>query len=60
VSVTWLDKDRKIRIGAATDPNGEASVTWRDKEGKMRIGAGTLADETVILPTEDLAPPKEP
>ena len=59
-SVSWLEKDRKVRIGAGTLANGQAGVSWLDKDGKERISASTLADGTVELPTEDLAPPKEP
>jgi len=35
-------------------------VLWNDKDGKGRIAAGTLADGKVLLPTEDLTPPKKP
>jgi len=41
-------------------------VKWCDAAGKTRISAGTLPDGTsgvdgfVILPTQDLEPPKEP
>ena len=59
---TWrlVDKDRKLRIVAATLADGEASVTWFDKDEKKRIAAATLADGYVLLPTEDLTPPKKP
>jgi len=42
----WLviDKDGKMRIGASTLADGQASVLWKDKDGKIRIAAGTLAD----------------
>ena len=39
-----VDKDGKVRIGATTDANANASVVLFDKDGKVRIGAGTPAD----------------
>ena len=39
-----VDGDGKLRIGATTRADGEASVQWLDKDGKMRIAAGTFAD----------------
>ena len=58
--VTWVDKDGNARIAAATFANGQASVVWFDKDEKKRIGAATFADGDVLLPTEDLTPPKKP
>ena len=55
-----IDKDGKERILAATLADGDATVQWRDKDGKQRISARIQADGTVVLPTEDLTPPKEP
>ena len=59
-SVKWLDKDRKVRIGASTDAKGNATVALGDNDGKSRIAAATFLDGTVVLPTEDLNPPKNP
>ena len=58
--MAWLDKDGKRRIAAGTRADGEASVTWYDKDEKLRIAAGTSDNGTVVLPTEDLNPPKKP
>ena len=49
-----VDKDGKVRIGAGTHADGEASVQWLDKDEKVRIAAGITADGTVGLPTSDL------
>ena len=59
-SVHCFDKDGMLRIYAGTSADGQSSVLWRDKEGRVRIGAVTRADGTVLLPTEDRNPPKEP
>ena len=59
-SVTWMDNDGKTRISAGTDAYGEAIVAWVDTDGKVRIDASILADGTVVLPTKDENPPKEP
>ena len=60
-SVVWFDKDEKGRLAAYTTPvDGQAGVLCYDKDGKVRISAATLADGTVVLPTEDLNPPKKP
>ena len=48
------NKTGALRIEAWTNADGEASVQWFDKKYKKRIGAATLADGTVVLPTEDL------
>lgn len=37
--MTWLDKDKKLRIAAATLANGTAIVQWLDKDEKTRIAA---------------------
>ena len=39
-----VDNDGKVRIGAGTLADGEASVYWWDKDGKARIAAATNAD----------------
>ena len=57
--VEWRDRDKKVRILAATLSNGQAGVQWLHK-GEGRIVAATLADGTVLLPTKDFYPPKEP
>ena len=55
-----VDAEGKERITAFTNPDGQASVQWFDKDEKRRIAAATLADGTVVLPTKDENPPKEP
>ena len=55
-----VNEDGKQRICAFTNSDGNAIVGWCDKDGKARIAAGTLDDGTVVLPTEDLIPPKKP
>ena len=43
-SVTWQDKDGKVRMSAGTFPDGGAGVMLLDKNEKLRISAVTLAD----------------
>ena len=59
-TVDWLDKNEKLRIRVGTFANGTVVAGVNDIDGTMRIGASTFADGTVILPTKDLKPPKEP
>ena len=39
-----VDKDGKVRIGAGTPADGQASVELFDKDEKQRISASTTAD----------------
>ena len=38
-----VDKDGKVRIGAATEPGGASAMLWTDTNGKIRMAAGTDA-----------------
>jgi len=58
--VQWRDKDGMLRILAGTYADGQAGVQWFDKNKNCRIAATTSDDGTVILPTQDLNPPKKP
>ena len=56
--VVWFDKNEKLRIAAATRAEGKAVVVLSDRDEQLRIVAATRADGTVMLPTQDLGPPK--
>ena len=51
--VQWYDRNGKVRIGAGTNADGDASVLWFDSDGKRRINAMTRPDGTVILPNSE-------
>ncbi len=51
--VQWYDSNGKMRIGAGTNADGDASILWFDSDGKRRINAMTRPDGTVILPNSE-------
>ena len=57
-TVSWLDKDEKMRITVTTFSDGFSSLAWFDKNMKTRIDAEITADGKVLLPTKGLEPPK--
>lgn len=39
-----VDSQGRVRIGAATFPDGSAQMSWLDRNGKLRIAVTTLPD----------------
>ena len=59
--VQWFIKNEKPQISVSVDDDGSTSVmVWLGFPRGWRSLVNIAADGTVILPTEDLIPPKKP